>query len=377
MWKNRVAWSIILLAALGLYLFENNAGTRVLLLALLAAPLCSALCLYLPRRAVAAALSLPETPRRGEDAEGVLTLENAAALPLSVRAELRIGNLLTGETTCLPFSGTLRGKAARAFAFSLRAGHCGVLELTVERAALADPLGLFSRRLPAFARRRALVPPELSPVGVSLAETADALYDSQTYSAQKPGYDPSESFRIREYVPGDPIRQIHWKLSEKTDRLLARDFGLPVAERMLLLLDAAAPAAPEALDEMLDLLFSLSAALLRADGPHTVGWRNGPAGTYEDKEIHTEDDLIELQTLMLSAPPGGAVDGFLQSHVQCAYAHVAVVASAPVPDAELLCQGNRVTVLLPAGADAGDELSSGVGTLFYTPRAPGEMQFEI
>ena len=37
------------------------------------------------------------------------------------------------------------------------------------------------------------------------------------------GNDPSEIFDIREYVPGDDIRSIHWKLSSKTDTLILKE----------------------------------------------------------------------------------------------------------------------------------------------------------
>ncbi|MFR7744089.1 MAG: DUF58 domain-containing protein [Acutalibacteraceae bacterium] len=35
-------------------------------------------------------------------------------------------------------------------------------------------------------------------------------------------------FQIRDYVPGDSQRQIHWKLSHKYDKLIVKDPSLPI-----------------------------------------------------------------------------------------------------------------------------------------------------
>ena len=375
MWKNRAAWLLIFLAALGLYLFENNTGTRCLLAAAVLLPVCSALCLYLPRYRVSAALTLPETLRRGEAAAIALTLRNHTALPAQARAEVCICNLLTGETAALPVSGALGRREERAFPFTLCFAHCGVAALSVDRIELTDLLGLFLRRLPAPAMRTAVVPPEAWPVEVALAETADALRDSESYSAQKPGYDPGETFRIREYVPGDPIRQIHWKLSEKTDRVLVRDFGLPVAQRMLLLLETTAldgaPIAPDDLDTMLDLLCSVSTALLARDVPHTVGWHDRRVGAYTSREVVAPEELTALWDTLLANPVAAGetsvAGSYGQSRAECAYAHVAVISPCLAPDIDLLCRGNRVTALLTAETERA--LGSGAEVVSFTEEA--------
>lgn len=41
----------------------------------------------------------------------------------------------------------------------------------------------------------------------------------------KAGFDPEETVGIRNYMPGDPVRFIHWKLSAKKDELMLRETG--------------------------------------------------------------------------------------------------------------------------------------------------------
>ena len=54
----------------------------------------------------------------------------------------------------------------------------------------------------------------------------------------KRGYDATEVFDLREYQPGDSIRSIHWKLSEKFDTVLVREASDTSNYDILILFDA-------------------------------------------------------------------------------------------------------------------------------------------
>jgi uncharacterized protein (DUF58 family) len=282
MWRRRLGYLALVLAALALYLFENNAGTRMLLVVLAALPVLSALALVAVRPALTAALTLPAAPSRGETCAGQLTLHNAARLTLPcVRCTVRLRNLVTGETSSLTLAASVGARRDAVLNFTFCAAHYGALTAQVESLALCDCLGLFARKIPCTAQAETSIAPTRHRVSVQLADTPDFLLDSERYSADRPGGDPSETFRIRDYAPGDPIRQIHWKLTEKTGKTLVRDFGLPVVRDLLLLLETSAlPGAaltPDDHDLQLELLLSLSQALAAQEIAHTVGWQDGTA----------------------------------------------------------------------------------------------------
>jgi len=388
MWRSRLAYAAILLAALGLYLFENGAGTRVLLVFLLVLPLVSALVLYLPRGAAAAALALPASLRRGAEAAGTLTVKNTGALPLwRWRAVLTLENRMTGERSSVSCGGFLAARAERTLPLTLCAAHCGALAVSLDALSALDPLGLFSRPLRVSARASVPILPKRHPLSLTLGESADALFDAQTYSTQKPGYDPSEIFRIRAYAPGDPIRQIHWKLTEKTGKTLVRDLGLPVVARILLLTETTsaprAPLTPEGMDAQLDLLASLCDALLRRETEHTVGWYDARQDAWLSQEVRAPADLPVLWTRLLDAPIAAegerAAARFLACHAVCPYAHVAVLAPAPEEEGAALARGSRVTWLSPAGEALALAGAESVDVLPYSPAAlaRGELQFEL
>ncbi|MGX8699569.1 MAG: DUF58 domain-containing protein, partial [bacterium] len=137
--------------------------------------------------------------------------------------------------------------------------HYGRYALRVERFTEMDALGLFTRRRRVAAEARVTVAPSPLPLALERGERESFLDDPAAYSLTRAGHDPSETFRIREYVPGDSIRQIHWKLSEKTGRTLVRELGLPVERGLTVYVHTADAADGEALDAALELAFSLAA----------------------------------------------------------------------------------------------------------------------
>lgn len=368
----RAAWLTALLAALVLYVFENGAGTRMLLAVFVLLPLLSGLVLCLPQR-LSAGLDVPPGGGRRTPLCCVLTLQNSGRLPLFVRCAVETTNLLTGETVRQTVTRAVGPGRTSDVGFWLAPGHCGRLRVRVCDVRAFDPLGLFSRPLPCVAAQETDVLPDLFPLSVTLAETADSLSDSLRYSADRPGYDPSETFRIREYVPGDPVRQIHWKLSGKTDKLLVRELGLPVVDRMLLLLETTslpgAAVTADGMDRMLDLLFSVSQALLQAGVAHTIGWRETATGAFCPHDVSGPDDLaaVRLQALRNPFAPGGvtAAGCYAGAQALCAYAHIAIAAPYVAPDApELGRGGSRVSVLLCGDAP---DTQSGVFVLPVLP----------
>ena len=74
---------------------------------------------------------------------------------------------------------------------------------------------------------------------------------------------------VREYVPGDEVRLLHWKATARTGQLMVRDLADPQRGRFTVLLDTRAGAASaERFEEMTDVAASLLGASVRA-GQHT------------------------------------------------------------------------------------------------------------
>lgn len=329
-----------------LYLFENNTGTRVLLAVSVTIPLMFAALAAFGKKGLKVFLTAPEQAVKGGAFKAELYI-NCPFPFVTVSGALQCRNLLTGEQTEQGFSIEGGGKKGKTICFSVETTHCGTLVLNAD-IYVQDLVGLYRTRINSDISASVLVQPNMFMPRIELVEDSGGA-DGDTYSPNKPGSDPSETFSIREYIPGDPVKQIHWKLSQKTGTVMMRELGLPVSNRVLLVFDAAYPTAQErsfadTVDAMAEIFFSMSRAMMLEGIGHTVCW--APEGISEPvyQTVEGEQDLMVLQESFFSAPvsreniisPDGAGERFT---------HTALIASGFPVNGMLSGFGDRVTVL--------------------------------
>ena len=189
--------------------------------------------------------------QRGQMAEADYVGETRFPVP-PLKGKLTVSNLLSGERRKLRCGDALPTE------------HCGVLEIQPRKIRAYDYLGLFRGRIRKRQPYRILIRPEQIPV--------ENPPDMSRYlvNAWKPklggGY--AENHELRLYRPGDNLRQIHWKLSAKTGKLILRE---PMeALRGLAVLTMELRGTPEEIDRKLGNLHWMSNYLLQQEIPHQI-----------------------------------------------------------------------------------------------------------
>ena len=346
MWKRRLLWALTVVLTAGLYFFDNHAGTLLLLLTSILLPLSGFLVLLCP---LSAEITVQSAAGKGQRVVGRLSLKNGGILPLArVRIDIACRNLRTGQCVTETVEEWLPPRRCRDIEFTLDCSYCGRLCLEITGATAFDLFSLVKRRRPCEAKAAFSVLPNLFEPEVVLESSAVSLPDSDTYSADRPGSDPGEIFAVREYAPGDPLRTIHWKLSEKTDRLMVREFGMPVVNEVLLLLETAGTKDPAVTDAVTEVFVSLSSALLARGCAHQAGWQ-GENGALCLRTLSRPEELGQMLEELLCLPPreeGSVARCFSAQSPHCGFAH-AIVAAPQIPAGmRELVSGNRVTLLL-------------------------------
>ena len=173
--------------------------------------------------------------------------------------------------------------------------HCGKLVCRVEKGRAYDMLGLFF--LPV--RNLGQVGVVVMPRPVALPDPPDLeRYMSSAWQV-KPGGGFAENHELRLYRSGDSLRQIHWKLSAKSGKLVVREAMEPRRGRMLLTMDINGSA--EALDEKFGQLLWMGKDLLERGLQYEILVLGG-SGVLSRK-IATENDLMKAVEDFLSLPP--------------------------------------------------------------------------
>ncbi len=299
MLHRRIAYAGALGAAvLFQILFEGYLSTFLLVLTVLFPLL--ALALSLPGMLGCALTLAPEAAqiRRGEAGRFLLSLSNRLGQPLSqVVFCFTSVNLMTGErhTSRQVLRGVSRGSIRRE---TVPGSHCGQVEAAVTRARVCDLLGLFTLPLPCPPPASLLVLP--APVDIEAPPECTGERQAGVRLRPRPGGGPGEDYDLRSYRPGDPMKNVHWKLSTKRDELVVREVLEPCRAELILTFDHFGPA--EDLDRTLDRLWSLSRWLLEREQVHRIQWVHPESGRLEDFPVAGEAGLIRAFSSICSIP---------------------------------------------------------------------------
>lgn len=283
MWGRRIGYMAALLGCLCLYLYFNQWAFWVLMWWLLVLPVFS-LCISLPAmRTAQFSVACPQNAAMGQTV--TVSLQARCRFPVpAYKCKLRILHCLTGEEfTCVPGE-------------RLQTEHCGSQRITVERLRVFDYLGLFSRRIKN---------PEgcvctIEPVAVETAIPGRSGEDTAMRPKRGGGF--AEEHDLRHYVPGDDLRQIHWKLSAKTGKVVVRE---PMEQKNATsLLTVVLSGSRSVIDDKLGKLLWLSRTLLEKGQKHEAAVLSGRG--LERFVIADKDDLSSMLQRVLCAPQAPA-----------------------------------------------------------------------
>ena len=148
-------------------------------------------------------------------------------------------------------------------AYRARLGRRGVYQLEGVRMESSFPFGFFRRVREIPCPGEILVYPQTLPC-VTWAAWSPVPIGEQQHAQKGMGTD---LYGLRDYQQGDSARLIHWKVSARTQRLVAREFETEEKKRLTLLLDngvamPSAPAVIEAFERAVVAAASLASAYL-------------------------------------------------------------------------------------------------------------------
>ena len=351
MLKNRVFYVLLLAAAALIYIFTNTYYTLTLLAVCVVMPVISLVLMLIAGREIAIELELPQTAEK-KAASLTYRISNPGRYPVArITFQIRLENQMTGAFRERRVSATAGSRETVTAELSLQNSKVGTVVVSTNKIRVYDAFGLFVFRKSDLPDQAVIIYPDMRNVEVHMENPVENTGDGSRYSPDRPGQDVSEIFALREYVPGDEIRKIHWKLSGKTDRTMVRDFSLPFNYSVFLLLELTR-GSEELVDVQVEIFLALSRTLLENGISHNMGWYDAAEERFNVEELDDFEELELAAAGVLSSyaveESGAALDFYSASGYRSRSSILLYVVTEPKTDkiAELEVYQRMKTILI-------------------------------
>lgn len=254
-------------------------------------------------------LSVPRgTATAGEAAEAVLHCRNLTP-SVCLGAEVKLGteNLFTGERGGVEFIIAVSPARDKKLSLPLISERCGAVRAWVESAAIKDLLGWFSWTLDGRGGEDAevLVLPE--ETGRERREDFPAGREKEMQVSIDRKDDCPEIKDVREYIQGDRMRDIHWKLSAGAGGLIVKEYESETEKYMTVLAECGP--FPEAAHETAVYLWRFCCESLERGVRLRLLWPGEHRGYLEEGTAAEQGELIELFGRLLREKSVGRQEG--------------------------------------------------------------------
>ena len=342
--KNRCLWMVSMIFLGIVFFFTLNQVFLILDIVILLLPILSLGC----NRQVAKKLQIDISNEQ-------IVIKNYSRIGVpKLVITVRLNNFLTMEENKKYFSCCLEGKKEEILKFEIPTNHCGCIKIKIPDICFYDIWGVFPYHILSEKNMKINIWPVPFEQEIVIKESSLDDLDSMEYSTKKPGNDPGEMFDIKDYMPGDKLSSIHWKLSGKYDKLMVIRPGLPLENSILLLFETinidGQMATPDEIHKAATIFFSISRNLLSMGRNHRVGWVDGYTGRFVVFDISSEDEFIgSMSKLLLAGYHKGKENVWMQYEQMYELeqnAHIVYVGHQSPQDIEYLEHENLITVLL-------------------------------
>lgn len=235
--------------------------------------------------------------RRGEHAALTLKLMNRSLLICPrAAAYIYISDLFGGHDDVRAVRFAVPARDSVEFSFQTEMAHVGCFQVGLDHVELYDFFGLFRKKVPVSGSFSAVVTPRVgSAAWVCLSDEVQTEAAQETKISVVGGTDYTG---VRAYVPGDPMKQIHWKLSAHSREYMTKLQESSRQQEFAVILDLTAPELErEALMELNDCLIETALSLVEGAAAEDSGCtllypnragvpeRTAPAGRENDAEL--------------------------------------------------------------------------------------------
>ena len=225
---------------------------------------------------------------------GIIVKNSSYFTSLCCKCYLNIKNVYYGDEASQIFTIPLIARSDNKNPLYCKVNTCGIIETVFEKCEIYDVLG--------FVRAQIITGQTVSTTVLPIPQTLEDIqklgilagFTDNEDETQK-GNEYSDTSNIREYIPGDRIKDIHWKLSAKRDELLVREHIKSCENKLVLWIDPSPR--KKFCEQILALSFSVVSYCLKENALVRLMWCDQTSNLY-DITINSQSDLIKAYESM-------------------------------------------------------------------------------
>lgn len=318
MWrvKNIMAYVVLTGIVFSAYVYFCNYYLFLFFLFLLCFLPVSAFMMYDAAKRIHVVL-LQRTFQAGKNIEQKLQfqLENKSLLPI-LYAKLKIEiNHLFYEKETVEVQSNIPAKSKETLWVPVTFSKSGCIEMEISKIVIRDWLHIFQKEIPVGCKEEFMV----MPVVAELPEVEEAYSDDGTEENTQSGAKgiSDTMAAIRDYVEGDRMQQIHWKLSAKKEEILVKEYEHTTKENIKIFVELIADK-EGSLDACLDVAYSMVKLFLRWQQPVTLLWWSVKQQSVQERAIEKEDMLEEaMHTVFYEKTYTESIRAYLKTDYFC------------------------------------------------------------
>jgi hypothetical protein len=288
--KNGILFGMLLSGMVGLQVYVGGYMVSFIIIAILCINILSTYMINRMCKNIKFRLSVSDDSIVRDDNINVgLIIDNPTwGILTKVEIELEIGNEFTGAFSKFTYKMMVAPKRINKEILPLKISNNGIFYVKVNKIILGDPMATEIYEYPCdLIKKVCIIPPKVDMTNVDKNSYVDGINQNEENLLK--GSDFSDVSNVREYIPGDRIRDIHWKLSAKKDELMVKE-RVRLSERQLVIL-ADLEGDNEKVDEIVTYVYNFTRECILDGIPVKLIWWNDKISVVEEYEIYNDYDI--------------------------------------------------------------------------------------
>ena len=303
----KILFIVLIIVCFFFYILYLGDFALVLFIIMLTVPIIMYITTYIAKRKITVEFAIKDKVVSKDQSFPVqLVVTNSSIFPVGkAEAHVEYYNVFNNQITSFELYLPVQAKNSQRVTFRISSKFCGIVKIKNAELILFDPLRIFKFRTGKNIQTEIAVVPSAQEISGTINYTDRVNDESDHFSEYHPGDDPSEVFDLREYIPGDKLNRIHWKLSSKKDEFIVKEYSLPIDVPCVIFLDMKCYADNDytlpVFDTLVETFLSVSQFLIENERVHKIIYYNARYREFTERQVDSQEMLSEIvKELILS-----------------------------------------------------------------------------